>query len=93
MDAREKYERHMQICQELNQIYKDKNTAYGDSFGKTFRDLGIMSAVTRMYDKMSRIVALSKGAENKVSDEQITDTLRDLANYAIMTLMELEQKI
>lgn len=93
MTQQEKYNRHMEICEKLNQIYIDKNTAYGDSFGKTFADLGIMSAITRIYDKFNRIVALAKGAENNVRDEAIEDTLTDLANYAIMTLIELETTI
>lgn len=93
MTQQGKYNRHMEICEKLNQTYIDKNTAYGDSFGKTFADLGIMSAITRIYDKFNRIVALAKGAENNVRDEAIEDTLTDLANYAIMTLIELEAAI
>ena len=85
-----KQAKHKEICDKLTQIYIDKNKAYGDSFGKTFQDLGIMSAITRMYDKFNRIASLAKGAENNVKDEAIEDTLVDLANYAIMTLIELE---
>ena len=90
MDINNKYERHTEICKELNQIYIDKNIAYGDSFGKTFKNLGMISAVTRISDKFNRLVALSTGAENNVKDETIEDTLLDLANYAIMTLIEME---
>lgn len=86
----DKYTRHQQLCQELNVTYKAKNTAYGDAFGKTFQELGIISAVTRMYDKFNRIKALSTGAENKVADEGMKDTLKDLANYCLMTLIEME---
>lgn len=91
MTQQEKYDKHMKICKELNQVYIDKNNAYGDSFGKTFRDLGIMSAITRISDKYNRVVALAKGVENNVKDESIFDTLRDMANYAIMTLIEIEE--
>ena len=34
--------------------------------------------------------ALSRGGEQKVNDESIRDTLIDLANYAIMTVVEME---
>jgi len=85
-----KLERHKQICAELSEIYRKKNEAYGDSFGKTYRELGIISAVTRMSDKMNRIVSLATGAKNEVADESIKDTLKDLANYAIMTLIAME---
>ena len=33
---------------------------------------------------------LSRGGEQKVNDESIRDTLIDLANYAIMTVVEME---
>ena len=85
-----KYIRHKEICEDLNTIYISKNAAYGDSFGKTFQELGIISAVTRMQDKFNRIKALVTGAENSVTDERLQDTLTDLANYCIMTLIEME---
>ena len=84
-----KFERHEEICKELNQIYRAKNHDYGDSFGETFKKLGIISAVTRITDKVNRLQSLCTN-ENKVKDESINDTLRDLANYAIMTLIELD---
>lgn len=87
-----KADRHAEICHELNDIYRKKNEAYGDSFGKTYQELGIISAVTRMSDKMNRITSLATGAKNEVADESIRDTLKDLANYAIMTLIEMEQE-
>lgn len=84
-----KYEKHKQICNKLNEIYKAKNHDYGDSFGETFEKLGIISAVTRITDKVNRLQSLCT-KEQKVKDESIIDTLKDLANYAIMTLIELE---
>ena len=84
-----KHEKHMEICEQLNRIYRDKNHDYGDSFGETFEKLGIISAVTRITDKVNRLQSLCT-KENKVKDESIIDTLKDLANYTIMTLIELD---
>ncbi|AUN23812.1 hypothetical protein RSJ21_00165 (plasmid) [Clostridium botulinum] len=84
-----KAEKHKQICEELNKIYKAKNHDYGDSFGETYKKLGIISAVTRITDKVNRLQSLCT-KEQKVKDESIKDTLRDLANYSIMTLIEME---
>jgi hypothetical protein len=84
----DKLQAHESICHELNDIYQAKNKAYGDAFGKTYRELGIISAVTRMTDKMERIKQLCKGAAH--NDEPLKDTLLDLANYCIMTLIEME---
>lgn len=52
----DKYDKHIVICLELNQIYRDKNHDYGDSFGETFEKLGIISAVTKITDKVNRLV-------------------------------------
>lgn len=86
-----KAEQHKEICKGLTALYVAKNHDYDDSFGDTYREIGIVSAVTRMVDKMNRLKKLCR-AEQKVSDESITDTLIDLANYAIMTLIEMEQE-
>ncbi|MBY6846702.1 DUF1599 domain-containing protein [Clostridium botulinum] len=87
--VKEKYQKHNKICEELNKIYKNKNHDYGDSFGETYNKLGIISAVTRITDKVNRLQSLAI-KEQKVKDESIKDTLKDLANYSIMTLIELE---
>ena len=84
-----KVARHYAICQKLNQVYKAKNHDYGDSFGDTYKKLGIISAVTRLSDKMNRIISLAVSHDAQVKDEKIEDTLLDMANYAIMTLIEL----
>ena len=88
-----KHERHSEITKQLNEIYIAKNTDYGDAFGDTFKKLGIISAVTRIADKTNRLMSLSAKteAERNVKDETIKDTLMDLANYAIMTLIEMEE--
>ena len=88
-----KYERHSELTKQLNEIYIAKNTDYGDAFGDTFKKLGIISAVTRIADKTNRLMSLSAKteAERNVKDETIKDTLMDLANYALMTLIEMEE--
>lgn len=85
-----KVDKHKRICKELNDLYARKNADYGDSFGKSYKEYGLTMACIRLEDKLNRIKALSKQAA-QVSDESITDTLMDLANYSIMTLVELGQ--
>ena len=80
---------HSCITKELNAIYAAKNSDYGDAFGETYKKLGIISAVTRITDKVNRLQSLSTGNEVKVLDEKIEDTVMDLANYAIMLLIEM----
>lgn len=88
-----KVARHYTICQKLNAVYKAKNHDYGDSFGDTYKKLGIISAVTRLSDKMNRLMSLAVSHDAQVKDEKIEDTLLDMANYAIMTLIELGYEV
>lgn len=85
---------HRTLAEKLTTIYSQKNHDYGDSFGETFRKLGPISAITRMSDKFNRLCSLITlpDEERKVKDESIEDTLMDLANYAIMTLLEMQMK-
>ena len=85
-----KVEHHARICKELNDLYERKNHDYGDSFHQTFAEEGMAMARIRLGDKFSRFKTLSRGGEQKVNDESIRDTLIDLANYAIMTVLEME---
>lgn len=85
-------DRHKAICEELTALYARKNHDYGDSFHQSFVEEGMAMARIRLGDKFSRFKTLSQGTEQLVADESIRDTLLDLANYAIMTLMELPQK-
>lgn len=77
-----------QVAHELALLYERKNRAYGNSFGQTYQRLGIISAVTRISDKYNRLVSLATNPGIDDLGESIDDTLRDLASYCIMTLME-----
>lgn len=92
--AANKIDHHKQICNQLNKIYEQKNHDYGDSFGECFRKLGIISAVTRISDKYNRLCSLATKPEEErmVMDESIQDTLLDMANYCIMTVIELNNE-
>lgn len=68
--------------------YQRKNEAYGDSFGKSVKKYGVISALTRMSDKWNRLESLLiDGNKNEVSDESVDDTLLDLATYCVMTVL------
>lgn len=85
-----KVQRHKIICEEINDLYDRKNHDYGDSFHQTFVEEGMAMARIRLGDKFNRFKTLSSGGDQKVNDESIRDTLIDLANYAIMTVVEME---
>ena len=93
LDTSIKADRHMQLLNELNVIYTQKNHDYGDSFHKTYIEEGFAMARIRLSDKLERFKSLSKAdAAQMVNDESIRDTLMDLANYAIMTVLEMDDE-
>lgn len=80
---------HAGICAELTNIYKKKNADYGDSFSRAIKKYGLTSALVRIGDKFNRLENLVLHNKQEVKDESVQDTLLDLANYCIMTVMEL----
>ena len=86
-------EKFRKIAEDIAVLYEKKDRAYGNSFGDTFNKLGIISAVTRISDKYNRLCNLTTSA-TPVNDlgESIEDTLKDMAAYCIMTLIELKNE-
>lgn len=85
-----KLEKHQAICDTLHETYEMKNNDYGDSFSKT-RTKYPNAILIRLEDKLNRLATLMSGGEAMVVDESINDTLLDLANYAIMELIERDR--
>lgn len=81
--------KHRLICKELNDLYAKKNADYGDSFGESFKKYGMTMPLIRLGDKLSRAEKLVLKGDRRVADESLRDTLVDLANYTIMTLVEM----
>lgn len=82
---------HKLTCEELTALYERKNHDYGGSFHKSYLEYGLVMALIRLEDKLNRLKSLVKNGEAKVTEESVRDTLMDLANYSIMTIMELDQ--
>ena len=78
------------ITNKMYDTFKQKNTDYGNSFHKIFKECGMTYAYGHMAEKLERINSLRKN-EAKVKGESMKDSLYDLANYVILTIMELEK--
>lgn len=76
---------------ELLKTFVNKNADYGNSFESSLEEYGLIAALIRMEDKMGRLRTLIK-SEAKVRDESISDTLRDLSNYALMASVWFDHK-
>ena len=69
-------------------IFKKKNSDYGDAFA----DYGSVGVIVRMGDKIRRMSSITSNSITLVEDECLRDTLMDLANYAVMGLILLDEK-
>lgn len=78
------------ILDELYNIYTRKNHDYGNSTTATYNKFGMTSYAVRLTDKVSRLSTLCKGETAQVNDESLRDTLLDIANYAILAIMDLD---
>lgn len=83
-------ERFREITQNLADLYEKKNANYGNSFEKLFKELGPVAGIVPLHNKLDRITNLIKGGKNNF--ESLEDSLVDLANYAIMNLIELQKQ-
>lgn len=79
------------IAKGMIETYVRKNHDYGNSFDKSLDKFGLVASVVRIGDKMNRIESLVQ-KEAMVQDESIRDTLLDMANYAIMTVMWMDNQ-
>lgn len=82
------------ITKRMHNIFVKKNHDYGNSFEQSLNEEGLAASRIRMGDKWNRYKTLSrKDPSNiQVKDESLRDTLIDLANYAIMTVMWLDKQ-
>ena len=80
------------VADRITALYEKKDKAYGNSFGDTFRKLGVISAATRISDKTNRLCNLAVNPQVDNLGEGLIDTCMDLAAYAIMTIIELRNE-
>ena len=86
-----KTEKFIAITKMMADIYERKNADYGDSFYVLFEKYGMTYALAHLEEKLNRINAITKNGEHKVKNESVLDSLLDMANYAILTYMEIDE--
>lgn len=91
MTISEELELFKELTDQMNEVFAKKRMDYGQTTTETFRKFGPVSMLTRMHDKMGRLDnLLYSGSVNNVG-EKVEDTLLDLANYALITILELRK--
>lgn len=80
------------VLDEMKELHAKKDKDYGSAFHKSFEEFGVTAGVVRLNDKMERVKSLVKNGKAEVKDESLLDTLKDLASYAVMLYVELQNK-
>ena len=76
------------VQSECKELFRRKNHDYGDAFA----EYGPVGVLIRLGDKIKRCQQISNNGIQLVGDERLRDTLIDLANYANMTVMLLDER-
>ena len=79
------------VIAEMLDTYKKKNADYGNSFAETIQEFGYIPAVARINDKLKRVKNMVKGNEMNVN-ESMRDNLMDIANYCVLTIIEIDNQ-
>lgn len=79
------------ITKNMYNTFQTKNHDYGNSFSELFTECGMIYAYGHLSEKLKRIKSLMSD-KAKVKGESMKDSLLDLANYAVLTIIELEKR-
>ena len=72
------------VQQEALELFIRKNSDYG----RAYKFFGFIGLLTRLEDKISRCINISKTNITLVDNETLLDTIVDLNNYCTLAIME-----
>ena len=92
-------QKYMDVINKLKETFLKKNHDYGSSVKKNYdkfeaygKNEGLKYIFGRIAEKHDRLENLIYGAHtNQVTDESIEDTLLDMANYAILAAVSIQE--
>lgn len=80
---------HKKLCDLMHETYIKKNSDYGNSFSDLYDEYGSIISEIHIREKFNRFKQLRTN-ESQVG-ESIEDTLMDMANYCLLTLLEMKK--
>jgi hypothetical protein len=81
-----------EVFDECLALFKSKNNDYDSSFEDGLDIFGISSPLSRIYDKVRRLISLLIKGNKKMVDESPIETFKDLLIYSAMTLAYYKKK-
>ena len=80
------------MCKFLSQTLSKKNKDYDNSFEQTIKDYGLITIPITLEHKMRRISNIIKKNREHLINETLEDSLLDLAGYAILSVIILDNR-
>lgn len=89
-----KLQRFKSLVGDMVCTYVKKNKDYGDSFSEMTKRWGWNYPLIHLEEKLARVksILIDQQGKPSVTGEGAEDSLLDLANYAIMTLLEIKEE-
>lgn len=78
-----------EISDALDKFTAKKNEAYGDAYGKNYEVFGTTYAAIEVFNKVNRIVTLTKNNLSEANNESLFDSYVDLRNYAEFAIQHM----
>lgn len=78
-----------EISYKLDKFTSKKNEAYGDAYGKNYEVFGPTYAAIEVFNKVNRIVTLTKNNLSEANNESLFDSYVDLRNYAEFAIQHM----
>lgn len=78
-----------EISKALDSFTAKKNEAYGDAYGKNYEVFGATYAAIEVFNKVNRIVTLTKNNLSEANNESLLDSYVDLRNYAEFAIQHM----
>lgn len=91
MTIKEEIQQFTAMTEQMAELFARKRADYGQTTEETWKKFGPVSMLTRMYDKLGRLSNVMVTGEDHVG-EIPEETLIDLANYALITILELRKE-
>ena len=83
-------EEFLKVLKEESLLFQKKSADYGEL---PFKETGVIGLAVRILDKIHRVLNTSRdGFVITITDENLEDTLMDIANYANIAIVKLRQK-
>lgn len=79
-------------CESLANLLIKKNHDYGNSVQEQFDEYGLISILIRLDDKLKRLKNLVKNTQ-KIQNESLLDTMKDIAGYGVLGSILLNKKV